>query len=87
MVTNMDISLSKQETSLVDVLWNLYALQTANVKKAFRWKIENDRMADAETAETITDTDHYREAMDDVKEGRVTRYNSLKDFYKEMGVA
>ena len=86
MVTNMDISLSKQETSLVDVLWNLYALQTANVKKAFRWKIENDRMVDAETTETIIDTDHYREAMDDVKEGRVTRYNSLKDFYKEMGV-
>ena len=86
MVTNMDISLSKQETSLVDVLWNLYALQTANVKKAFRWKIENDRLADAETAETITNTAHYREAMDDVKEGRVTRYNSLKDFYKEMGV-
>ena len=86
MVTNMDISLSKQEKSLVDALWNLYALQTANVKKAFRWKIENDRMVDAETTETIIDTDHYREAMDDVKEGRVTRYNSLKDFYKEMGV-
>ncbi len=86
MVTNMDISLSKQETSLVDVLWNLYTLQTINVKKAFRWKIENDTLADTEPDEKITETAHYREAMDDVKEGRVTRYNSLKDFYKEMGV-
>ena len=34
----------------------------------------------------ITKTAGYREAMDDVKHGRVTRYDSLKDFYKEMGL-
>ena len=28
----------------------------------------------------------YREAMDDVKNGRVYHYDSLKDFYKEMGL-
>ena len=34
----------------------------------------------------ITKTAGYREAMDDVKNGRVYHYDSLKDFYKEMGI-
>ena len=34
----------------------------------------------------ITQTAGYKEAMDDVKHGRVTEYASLKDFYKEMGL-
>ncbi len=34
----------------------------------------------------ITKTAGYREAMDDVKHGRVYHYDSLKDFYKEMGL-
>ena len=34
----------------------------------------------------ITKTAGYREAMDDVKYGRVYHYDSLKDFYKEMGL-
>ena len=34
----------------------------------------------------ICKTDGYREAMDDVKNGRVYHYDSLKDFYKEMGL-
>ena len=34
----------------------------------------------------ITKTAGYHEAMDDVKNGRVTTYNSLQDFYKEMGL-
>lgn len=34
----------------------------------------------------ITKTAGYREAMDDLKHGRVTHYESLKDFYKEMGL-
>ena len=34
----------------------------------------------------ITKTAGYREAMDDVKNGRVTTYDSLQDFYKEMGL-
>jgi hypothetical protein len=37
------------------------------------------------TAE-ITKTAHYKAAMDDVKNGRVTTYASLEDFYKEMGL-
>ena len=32
----------------------------------------------------VTKTPGYKEAMDDVKHGRVTEYASLKDFYKEM---
>ena len=34
----------------------------------------------------ICKTTGYREAMDDVKNGRVYHYDSLKDFYKEMGL-
>ena len=34
----------------------------------------------------ITKTAHYKAAMDDVKNGRVTTYASLEDFYKEMGL-
>ena len=33
----------------------------------------------------ITKTKGYQEAMEDIKHGRVTHYESLKDFYKEMG--
>ena len=33
----------------------------------------------------ITKTAGCRQAMDDVKNGRVTTYDSLDDFYKEMG--
>lgn len=36
--------------------------------------------------EDITKTAGYKEAMDDIKHGRVTEYESLKDFYKEMGL-
>ena len=36
-------------------------------------------------SEDITKTAGYKEAMDDIKHGRVTEYASLKDFYKEMG--
>lgn len=36
--------------------------------------------------EDITKTAGYKEAMDDLKYGRVTEYASLKDFYKEMGL-
>ena len=35
----------------------------------------------------ITKTKGYQEAMEDIKLGRVTHYESLKDFYKEMGMS
>ena len=34
----------------------------------------------------ITKTKGYQEAMEDIELGRVTQYDSLKDFYKEMGL-
>ena len=37
-------------------------------------------------SEDITKTAGFKEAMEDVKHGRVTEYASLKDFYKEMGL-
>lgn len=41
---------------------------------------------DSPLAFDITKTAGYRQAMDDVKQGRVTTYASLEDFYKEMGL-
>lgn len=37
-------------------------------------------------SEDITKTAGYKEAMDDIKHGRVTEYASLKEFYKEIGL-
>ncbi len=34
----------------------------------------------------VTTTDGYREAMEDVEKGRVTKYKSLDDFFSEMGL-
>ena len=34
----------------------------------------------------VTQTSGYKEAMDDIKHGRMAEYASLKDFYKEMGL-
>ena len=34
----------------------------------------------------ITKTTGFKEALEDVKHGRVTKYESLEDFYKEMGL-
>jgi hypothetical protein len=36
--------------------------------------------------EDITKTKGYQEAMEDIELGRITQYDSLKDFYKEMGL-
>ena len=34
----------------------------------------------------ITKTAGYREAMDDVKNGRVTTYDSVDDMFKKLGI-
>ena len=34
----------------------------------------------------VTKTAAFKEALDDVEHGRVYHYDSLKDFYREMGL-
>lgn len=34
----------------------------------------------------ITQTAHYREAMEDVRQGRVTEYNSTEDMFAKLGI-
>ncbi len=34
----------------------------------------------------ITKTAGYREAMDDIKNGRVTTYDSVDDMFKKLGI-
>ncbi len=92
MMATTSIKLDKKEKSFLDVLWNLYVLQNINVKKAFQLKIKNEMLSNTYDEATeyadsdITNTAHYVEAMKDVEEGRITDYDSLKDFYNEMGV-
>jgi hypothetical protein len=47
---------------------------------------KNIKMVKVTKNEDITKTAGYKEAMDDIKHGRVTEYASLKDFYKEIGL-
>ena len=65
MTATANISLSSNEKSLVEVLWNLYILQSVSVRTAFRQKIEN---------EAIKET----ESQKDVKESFTRAYNELR---------
>jgi hypothetical protein len=44
------------------------------------------KMVKVTKSEDIPKTAGYKEAMDDIKHGRVTEYASLKVFYKEIGL-
>lgn len=35
----------------------------------------------------ITETAGYKEAMDDVKHGRITQYDSVNQLFEELGIA
>ncbi len=76
------------EMSTVDALWTLIQGQTKAVRKALTKRLlaEQEQAKAAKRVEDITKTAGYKEAMDDIKHGRVTEYASLKDFYKEMGL-
>ena len=76
------------EMSTVDALWTLIQGQTKAVRKALTKRLlaEQEQAKAAKRVEDITKTAGYKEAMDDIKHGRVTEYASLNDFYKEMGL-
>ena len=71
LVNNEDMSMLKDIKKAISLLKGV-----SSVKVKRTTKKEYD----------ITKTAGYREAMDDVKNGRVYHYDSLKDFYKEMGL-
>lgn len=75
------------DISTVDALWVLIQSQSKRVRKALTKRLlaEQEQVKASKRVEDITQTAGYKEAMDDVKHGRVTEYSSLKDFYKEMG--
>ena len=68
--TKTKVALSEKETSLVDVLWNLYALQSDNVKEAFRIKIYT-----TDSVENGDETTKRQQEM--VKESFTNAYNDL----------
>ena len=74
------------EISTLDALWALYLSQSKKVRQALAKRILTDQQQSKVRVEDITKTAGYKEAMDDIKHGRVTEYASLKDFYKEMGL-
>lgn len=49
-------------------------------------KVERPKTKPVEQEFDITKTAGYKEAMDDVKNGRVTEYASVDDYFKKMGV-
>ena len=49
-------------------------------------KVERPKTKPVEKEFDITKTAGYKEAMDDVKYGRVTEYASVDDYFKKMGV-
>jgi hypothetical protein len=49
-------------------------------------KVERPKTKPVEKEFDITKTAGYKEAMDDVKNGRITEYASVDDYFKKMGV-
>ncbi|MBR4327778.1 MAG: hypothetical protein IKP73_19860 [Bacteroidales bacterium] len=49
-------------------------------------KVERPKAKTVKEEFDITKTAGYKEAMDDVKHGRVTEYASVDDYFKKMGV-
>ena len=41
----------------------------------------------SQRVDDITKTADYKAAMDDVKHGRVTEYDSVEDLFEKLGVA
>ncbi len=82
------ITTAEKKMNTVDALWTLIQGQTKSVRKALTERLlaEFGQAKPKKRVEDITQTAGYKEAMDDVKHGRVTEYASLKDFYKEMGL-
>ena len=62
----------------------------SKVKQACKMLIGVESVKVERTSKTkkydITKTTGFREALDDVTNGRVTTYASVQDFYKEMGL-
>lgn len=49
-------------------------------------KVERPKAKPVEVEFDITKTAGYKEAMDDVRNGRVTEFASVDDYFKKMGV-
>ena len=78
------IDTKAKEMTTVDALWVLIQSQSKRVRNALTKRLLAEQ--NKSKVEDITKTAGYKEAMDDIKHGRVTEYASLKDFYKEMGL-
>ena len=72
-------------TVAMNSLWEY--LQSLSLSKRNRkWLAERLIAFDDTKVNDVTKTAGFKEALDDAKNGRVTHYDSLKDFYKEMGL-
>ncbi|MBP5369204.1 MAG: hypothetical protein J6Y24_11885 [Bacteroidales bacterium] len=75
MLSNTKIALSQQETSLVDVLWNLYILQNDKVKEAFRMLLDTKEISESNDEITKNQQKMVKEsftrAYDELVSGKV----------------
>ena len=52
MTANMNVTLTQNEISILDVLWQFYVLQSNKVKEAFRLKLETANLAENNITES-----------------------------------
>ncbi len=69
MTVAANISLSTNEKSLVEVLWNLYVLQNLNVRTAFRQKLESEAIEENESQKDVKDS--FTRAYNELRAGEV----------------
>lgn len=74
------------EMSTVDALWTLIQGQTKAVRKALTKRLlaEQEQAKAAKRVEDITKTAGYKEAMDDIKHGRVKSASSVDDLFNQI---
>ena len=78
---NMDAAL-RQETFTISIP-KVDRRRFKGIVKAMGWNIAP---VNRKEKFDVTKTAGFKEAMEDVKHGRVTRYDSVDDLFKELGI-
>jgi len=76
------------QMSTVDALWTLIQGQSKRVRQALTKRLlaEQQQARTNKRVEDITQTAGYKEAMDDIKHGRVYSYDSVDQLFEELGI-
>ena len=80
------IKTTDKKMNTVDALWTLIQGQTKAVRKALTERLlaEFGQVKPKKRVEDITQTAGYKEAMDDIKHGRVYHAESVEDMMRQI---